>query len=163
MRLTLESGRSSDTAETNSFPYFAENKFLTCNKSGKSEHLGAAKIMLATASRNSGGHSLLRGKGGYKTGSIQIGIHSFYINLYQQLSKCLSSNSICNDRYITPITQLSRKFHNVSQVFKTKYVIAAATIKLLLNCFHINSSFHQMIVQEFKTSNIYWLNFLYLL
>jgi hypothetical protein len=32
---------------------------LMCNKSGISEHLGAAKIILAMASRNSGGHSLL--------------------------------------------------------------------------------------------------------
>lgn len=58
VRLTLVSGRSSDAAAMNSFPYFAANKFLTCNKSGKSEHLGAENIMLATASRNSVGHSL---------------------------------------------------------------------------------------------------------
>lgn len=58
VRLTLVSGRSSDAADMNSFPYLAANKFLTCNRSGKSEHLGAAKIMLATASCNSAGHSL---------------------------------------------------------------------------------------------------------
>lgn len=62
MRFTPESGRSSDTAETNSFPYLVVNKFLMCNKSGTSEHLGAAKIILAMASRNSGGHSLLCGE-----------------------------------------------------------------------------------------------------
>lgn len=33
-----------------------------CNKSGTSEHLGAAKIILAMASRNSVGHSLLCGE-----------------------------------------------------------------------------------------------------
>lgn len=58
VRLTPESGRSSETAKTNSFPYFEVNKFLICNKSGTSEHLGAANIMLATASRSSVGHSL---------------------------------------------------------------------------------------------------------
>lgn len=58
VRLTPESGRSSDAADTNSFPYFAVNKFLICNKSGTSEHLWEAKIMLDIASRNSGGHSL---------------------------------------------------------------------------------------------------------
>ncbi len=63
VRLTPESGRSSDTAMTNSLPYFAVNKFLICNKSGRSEHLGAANIMLAIASRNSEGHSLLYTKG----------------------------------------------------------------------------------------------------
>jgi len=34
-----------------------------CNKSGTSEHLGAAKIILAMASRNSVGHSLSCGEG----------------------------------------------------------------------------------------------------
>ena len=58
MRLTLVSGRSSEAAEMKSFPYFVVNKFLTVNKSGKSEHLGDAKIMVATASFNSNGHSL---------------------------------------------------------------------------------------------------------
>lgn len=58
VRLTLVSGRSSDAAAMNSFPYFAANRFRTCNRSGKSEHLGAEKIMLATASCNSVGHSL---------------------------------------------------------------------------------------------------------
>lgn len=58
VRLTLVSGRSSETAEINSFPYFAVNKFLTCKRSGKSEHLGAANIMLAIASCNSEGHCL---------------------------------------------------------------------------------------------------------
>lgn len=58
VRLTPESGRSSDIVIVNSFPYFAVNKFFICNKSGKSEHLGAAKIMLAMASRISDGHSL---------------------------------------------------------------------------------------------------------
>lgn len=58
VRLTPESGRSSDTAATNCFPYFVANKFFKCNKSGTSEHLGAENIMLAIASRSSVGQSL---------------------------------------------------------------------------------------------------------
>ena len=58
----LESGQSSVAAITNSFIYLVENKFWICNKSGTSEHLGAAKIMLATAYHNSDGHSLLCAK-----------------------------------------------------------------------------------------------------
>lgn len=59
VRLTLLSGRNSDAAATNSFPYFVENKFRICSNSGKSEHLGEAKMILATASCNSIGQSLL--------------------------------------------------------------------------------------------------------
>lgn len=66
VRLTPESGRSSDAAMTNSFPYFVANKFFTCNKSGTSEHLGEAKIMLAIASLSSIGHSLSDEKIYYK-------------------------------------------------------------------------------------------------
>lgn len=58
VRFTPLSGLSSEADETNSFPYFVVNKFLICINSGKSEHLGDAKIILATASCNSEGHSL---------------------------------------------------------------------------------------------------------
>jgi len=76
-RLTPESGRSSDAAMLNSFPYFAASKFLICSKSGTSEHLGAAKIMLAIASRNSAGHSLLSRKGWKKADQFIGGQTSF--------------------------------------------------------------------------------------
>lgn len=58
LRLTPESGLSSDAAATNSFPYLETNSIWTCCSSVKSEHLGAAKHTLDIASFRSSGHSL---------------------------------------------------------------------------------------------------------
>lgn len=57
-RLTPQSGLSSVVADKNSFPYLAANSIWTCNNSGKSAHLGAAKHTLDMASFKSRGHSL---------------------------------------------------------------------------------------------------------
>lgn len=57
-RFTPQLGLRSVAAETKSFPYFFSNIFLSAESSGISEHLGAAKIKLATPSFKSAGHCL---------------------------------------------------------------------------------------------------------
>lgn len=57
-----------------------------CNKSGTSEHLGAAKIILAMASRNSDGHSLLCGEG-----RLSLIRKTICCKLYKILCDCLKT------------------------------------------------------------------------
>jgi len=97
VRFTPLSGLSSEADETNSFPYFVVNKFLICINSGKSEHLGDAKIILATASCNSEGHSLP-----YKrsTNLINTNYHPHIIDLKKARISWNWLRSTCTETFI---------------------------------------------------------------
>lgn len=60
-----------------------------CSKSGISEHLGAAKIILAMASRNSDGHSLLCREGRLRVWLVK----QFAQKLYKKMCDCLKTQT----------------------------------------------------------------------